>query len=510
MTAEREPLDLAVHDPEQWEGKYIDVGGARYTIGHEIGAGSSKIVHRLVNDRSGLLELALKIWRDPSAAGPGGAESVRRLYGSLGMSTTIPSEVTFWAHGGCLQLQEFFGNSNTNPVVSKLLDDALELLLSAQAVEPRGGGQLKLSRARAPFRRQTLGTLSLVDLEWGDPAGNRLDEYRTNNFESGGRPLRSLTRRLRERLGGTSVLAQAMACYQAVLRENPEHSEALHNAAGICAVAGDIEQATDLETRVVVIEPNYLPYLQACTYYASAAGLPRRALLAFEQARHKFPYDHDQDGLACEAYLQCGEPERAAELLDAAVAAADEALRGSVAAAVRGHEAARELLVLGCRGLDEGDTGASRRAVEQASRQAPADLLVRATMALFTRADGDPAAALDELLRVHDLARPGLDMHCLSTAAAIALEIGDLAQAAHLLDRAWRLMQAYHDDASPIDPDWIPGIAEFFSPDGVFERPMSAMAELLENAVQGRGAEAPAQLIEAYAARYWEAAALTE
>ena len=509
MTAEREPLDLAVHDPEEWEGKYIDVGGAQYTIGAQIGAGASKIVNRLVNDRSGLSELALKVWRDPSAGGPEGAEALRSLHGAAGMTTTLPSEVTFWAHGGCLQLQQFFGLSTADPKLSKLMDDAEELLLSTHAVEMRGGKELKLSRERAPLRRQAFQTLSLVDMEFDDPAGYRMDEYRSGNFEVGGRPLRAFTSRLRQRLGGSSALEQAMDVYLDVLRENPEHSEALHNAAGLYAVAGFIDHASQLETRVVLIEPNYLPYHQACAYYSSEAGLPRRALVVFEQAREKFPYAHDQDRLACEAYLKCGEPERAAELLDSAKA--DEALRASVAAAVRGHEAARELLEAGSRRFVEGDTEASRRAVEQASREAPADLRVRATMALFRRADGDPAAALDELLHVHDLARlGGPGMHCLSTAAACALEVGDLERAADLLDRAWRLMQAYHDDASPIDPDWIPGIAVFFAPDRTFERPMSAMAELLENAVRDREAEAPAALIEAYAAKYREAAALTE
>src|SRR5579872_6049668 len=54
-------LNLQVHGPDEYEGKTVSIGAAEYVIGPRLG-GSRKIVHQLVNQRSGLCLHVIKIW----------------------------------------------------------------------------------------------------------------------------------------------------------------------------------------------------------------------------------------------------------------------------------------------------------------------------------------------------------------------------------------------------------------------------------------------------------------
>jgi hypothetical protein len=202
--------------------------------------------------------------------------------------------------------------------------------------------------------------------------------------------------------------------------------------------------------------------------------------------------------------LQCGEPQPAAELLEASAQGDD--LRPVVSSALRAHEAARAWLERGYQALLEASSEETRHAVEEAYRAAPADLPARATRALFIRADGDLTTSLEELVRVRDPARTPLAMPCLSTAGAIALELGDLSRAGELLHAAWELMAEVHGGISQIDPQWIPGVASYFHPDGTLERAPSVMADLLEQALMRESADAPPSIIGVLAVKYREAA----
>lgn len=59
-----ETLDPRVHDPEEYEGKGVTIGGCPYEVGALVGSGASKFVHLLRNRRSGLHVSVLAIFRD--------------------------------------------------------------------------------------------------------------------------------------------------------------------------------------------------------------------------------------------------------------------------------------------------------------------------------------------------------------------------------------------------------------------------------------------------------------
>lgn len=63
-----EMLDVREHDPEDFEGKCVRIGGVLYALGPAVGSGQSKIVHVLRNHVSGLQLSVLAIYRDPLSA----------------------------------------------------------------------------------------------------------------------------------------------------------------------------------------------------------------------------------------------------------------------------------------------------------------------------------------------------------------------------------------------------------------------------------------------------------
>jgi len=65
MSSDPVRLELAEHDPEEYEGKYLDIHGVRYLVGPRLGHGEEKIVHALVNAESGLSLHVLRVYRSP-------------------------------------------------------------------------------------------------------------------------------------------------------------------------------------------------------------------------------------------------------------------------------------------------------------------------------------------------------------------------------------------------------------------------------------------------------------
>lgn len=60
-----EYIDLSNQTSENYEGKIIEVNGCQYAIGPHVKTGSSYIIHRLINDESGLSQHVIKIVCDP-------------------------------------------------------------------------------------------------------------------------------------------------------------------------------------------------------------------------------------------------------------------------------------------------------------------------------------------------------------------------------------------------------------------------------------------------------------
>src|SRR5437763_1372767 len=58
-----ELLSLAVHDPEEYEGKLLVHQRCEYLVGAHLGTGAERIAHKLINRASGLCLHVLKVWR---------------------------------------------------------------------------------------------------------------------------------------------------------------------------------------------------------------------------------------------------------------------------------------------------------------------------------------------------------------------------------------------------------------------------------------------------------------
>ncbi|MFI5894678.1 hypothetical protein ACIA5D_31710 [Actinoplanes sp. NPDC051513] len=64
MSSDPERLDLAAHDPEEYEGKYLDIHDVRYLVGPLLGHGEEKIVHALFNAESKMSLHVLRVHRE--------------------------------------------------------------------------------------------------------------------------------------------------------------------------------------------------------------------------------------------------------------------------------------------------------------------------------------------------------------------------------------------------------------------------------------------------------------
>lgn len=105
-----EMLDLWEHDPEDFEGKGITIGGVPYELGPEIGSGVDKIIHVLRNHTSGLHLSVLAIYRDAQSAPPAliREKAARILDGMLNFNL-VPDVMEVSLPGGIAHMQDYAG-----------------------------------------------------------------------------------------------------------------------------------------------------------------------------------------------------------------------------------------------------------------------------------------------------------------------------------------------------------------------------------------------------------------
>ncbi|AWK73722.1 hypothetical protein CBI38_21255 [Rhodococcus oxybenzonivorans] len=106
-----EILDVREHDPEEYEGKGINIHGCLYRIGPQIGAGHSKIVHVLRNARSGLHLNALAIYRDSDSGRQelGRELAFKALDDLIEGQGVVPSLMEVDLPGGVAYVQDYIG-----------------------------------------------------------------------------------------------------------------------------------------------------------------------------------------------------------------------------------------------------------------------------------------------------------------------------------------------------------------------------------------------------------------
>jgi tetratricopeptide (TPR) repeat protein len=126
-TPANEYLDLAKQDPEEFEGKIVVYSGCEYRVGAYLGTGAEKIVHKLVNLKSGLTFLVIKIFRaglsDERLADL--LDIMDKLTSDRELARIITPSAYVHAHGGVLEIQPYLGSDfDPDPNVMQLLHRA--------------------------------------------------------------------------------------------------------------------------------------------------------------------------------------------------------------------------------------------------------------------------------------------------------------------------------------------------------------------------------------------------
>lgn len=103
-------LDLREHDPEEFEGLGVRIGGAAYELGPSAGSGVSKFVHVLRNRASGLCLSVLAIHRDSRSAPDSIArEQAARASDDLLGWDLVPNTMKISLPGGVGHMQDYAG-----------------------------------------------------------------------------------------------------------------------------------------------------------------------------------------------------------------------------------------------------------------------------------------------------------------------------------------------------------------------------------------------------------------
>lgn len=102
-----EILDLTKHEPEEYEGKLVTCIDCNYMVGAYIGSGQARIVHKLINEKSGLCLHVIKIWRS--------IEEAKDFVKNININEFAKSDkiaiiyITVFSHGGAFEIQQFVG-----------------------------------------------------------------------------------------------------------------------------------------------------------------------------------------------------------------------------------------------------------------------------------------------------------------------------------------------------------------------------------------------------------------
>ena len=106
-----ELLDLSLHDRDEYEGKVVEWSGRRYIVGDLLGIGAERVVHSLVNERSRLSLLVVKILKRPRPRGLY-TKIIAKMRTNPELARTIPITLEVDVPGGMVEFQPNAGSSD--------------------------------------------------------------------------------------------------------------------------------------------------------------------------------------------------------------------------------------------------------------------------------------------------------------------------------------------------------------------------------------------------------------
>jgi tetratricopeptide (TPR) repeat protein len=394
MTIEStEPLNLHRHEPSEFEGKSVVINGTRYVIGPLWRESSQGFAHALRNQRSGLSLHTIQ---------------VRHSY-------------------------------RVDPVQART-DSLTKAKLTAELRSQ------ELMKAGPPVRTCLMRAFEI------DTGTVELHEFAAIADTVGGPILAGANRHRSE-----GRFKAAIAAVSNLLDENPRHTNALVFRGQCQAQAGDFEAALASTSQAVEIEPNLSGYRVQQLYLQLGCPFQFRALALLDAYRKNFPGEHDCDHLGVDAYLNCGQPQKARALLAEAPipAAVAQKLERSVRAATRAADLARPL---GQSILKGTSPPGWLRTLEEAHALFDRDPYLNANLAFALRKAGEFKRASELLMTAASTVRPRWMPHIWINAALCLAEIGEWPQANDLARRAMSLLgypSFIHPTDAPDFAEWI-------------------------------------------------------
>lgn len=249
-----EQLDLRRHTPEEFAGKAVSIGARNYTIGPKFG-GDEGHAHFLINEVSGLCLHVIQIGKEYLSNPPAALTASRER------------------------------ERDTAALRTNMQRNAQQITLPFFSVVEANGGSFELH-----------------ETTWGafghrqDSPGREVIDLAVSQSEAGDQ-------------------SSAIAVLRGLLQTHPNHSIALGLLAGVYCDFNDLASAEQMFARSIEIEPNYAKCRGQQIIGALRSSRRRRALELFQELKARYPQLVDYDGVGISAYLICGEPQHALQLL---------------------------------------------------------------------------------------------------------------------------------------------------------------------------------------------------
>jgi tetratricopeptide (TPR) repeat protein len=423
-----EQLDLRRHTPEEFVGKSVTIGGRNYTIGTKFG-GDEGYAHFLINELSGLCLHIVQI----------GKEYLSNPSGALAAGREKAGETAYLRSNMLLN-----GEAITLPFIS--------------VVEGNGG------------------SFELHETTWGafghtqDSPGRESIDLAVSQSEAG------------DQRSAVAVLA-------ALLESHPNHSVALGLLAGVVCDLNDQASAQQMFARSIEIEPNYVKFRGQQIVVALRATRRRRALELFQELKARYPLLNDYDGVGISAYLMCGEPQQALNLLQQNTLPKQEAeqLLTQIRYAL---EVKQQLLKLG--GAIEKsliDETEVLEFLESLYKAYPSDPMIQANLGSALYRAGRYPRAVELLLSAGGGIADDLTIYCGVNLAFALIKMSAWEPAMGMLSDVVNDALSKAARGVAVSPSEVPGLGDWFADEGVLKTKRHSNYQLLEAAM----AECPDQ-----------------
>jgi tetratricopeptide (TPR) repeat protein len=424
-------LDLERDLPEDFEGRIVVIGGCRYRIGSLLGVGAEVIAHTLINCRSGLPLLVIKIPRDQAAALVDRTrvlQIVGKLKASKDISHLIPNQQLLVLHGGVFEVQDNGSSAAADPETSSLLDQAMTF------------------------------------------------------FES-------------------KAYEEAQQIYTSILQRNPSDTSALMGSAAVLVEMGNAWDALPIMQEIIAIEPNFCGYYQSYISVLCRCPYPRAIIEIADRMKSVFPYQCAADDVIAEAYLECGQPQQARDLLTTSPKKLDPDRRDSLDKRVRlqlkGSKAAARFNQTAQRAIIKEKWKEAIIALERACRLDPYDPYSRANLAFTLRRTGEYKSAAALLSSLGTIISTGYAQAIHFNTGLALLQAGEKETAIKVLVSAVNHVVSQSD--GPLMEADLPGVAIWIKEEYIQEERIRTAYAILAQLADATSHAETAWLLQQYA-----------